>query len=249
MPKAAGSTIRPVRGRNAANAAIAAAVIVFAAAGWVITHNSTPAGSGTTPGYAMPTAAATTVPVSGSIVAFLGDDYTASVGAGASSKGFVAEVGAALHVTARAFAVPGGGYAKPAADGRTYADLVAAVAAARPDAVVVSGGRNDVEDYTPTLQQAATDLFAALHRALPAATIVAVAPWWGDSDQPAILAPVAAAVHAAVTAAGGTFLAGPDPLHGHPEWMADDADPNADGYAALAVSLEPRLRTLLASLR
>ena len=239
-----------MRARPPVIATVVAAVIVFGVAGYVVTHGNPPAQSGTTPGYtAEPDTGlpASDAAASGTVIAFVGDDWTASAGAGSAAQGFVAEVGAALDARTLAFAVPGGGYAKSAPDGTTYADLVAAVAAAHPAVVVVSGGRNDVEDYVPTMQQAAMGLFAALHRALPQARLVGVAPWWGDSDQPAALAPVAAGVQAAVTAAGGTYLDLPDPLHGHPEWMADAADPNAAGYAAVAASLAPRLRPLLVS--
>lgn len=238
-----------MRARPPVIATVVAAVIVFGVAGYVIAQQSVPAQSGATPGYSVAPGstgqASDAAVAAGTLVAFVGDDWTAAAGAGSAGKGFVAQVGVALHVTVRAFSVAGGGYAKPSPQGQTYADLVAAVAAAHPTVVVVSGGRNDVGDFVPTMQQAAAQLFAALHRALPQAALVAVAPWWGDSDQPAALAPIAAGVQAAVTAGGGTYLDLPDPLHGHPEWMADAADPNASGYAAVAASLVPRLRPLL----
>lgn len=238
-----------MRRRFPAYATVVAAVIVFAVAGYVIVRADPPPEHGGTPGYSAGPVAATTpatIPV-GTLIAFLGDDWTASTGAGSVRQGFVASVGASLHVPVRAFAVPGGGYAKRSSDGKTYAALVAAVVAAHPTVVVVSGGRNDVGDYVPTMQQAARDLFTALHRALPRAALVGVAPWWGDSQHPQELTPVAAGVQAAVTAAGGDYVDGPDPLQGHPNWMADDADPNAAGYAAIAAALVPRLRPLLAS--
>lgn len=241
-----------MRGRFWAIATVVAAVIVFAVAGYVMTHDGSAADSAATPGYTAPTLTPSSAVTDASsdspaaaTIAFLGDDWTGSLGAGSTDKGFVAAVGAALQVPVRAFAVPGGGYAKSSPQGQTYADLVAAVIAAHPRVVVVSGGRNDVGDYAPTLQQAATGLFAALHQALPQAVLVAVAPWWGDSDHPATLAPVTAAVQAAVGAAGGHYLGEPDPLHGHPDWMADAADPNDAGYAAIAAALAPQLRRLL----
>jgi lysophospholipase L1-like esterase len=44
---------------------------------------------------------------------------------------------------------------------------------------------------------------------------------------------------------GGTYLDIPDPIHGHPGFMADAADPNDRGYAAIAAALEPQLALLL----
>ncbi len=119
--------------------------------------------------------------------------------------------------------------------------------AAHPDIVVVSGGRNDRADDPSTLASKATALFAALRQGLPSATLIAVAPWWGDSAQPAVLQQVATSVQQAVTAAGGTYLNLADPLFGHPDWMANAADPDDAGYHAIAESLEPKLQALLPS--
>jgi lysophospholipase L1-like esterase len=55
------------------------------------------------------------------------------------------------------------------------------------------------------------------------------------------------AVRQGVTAAGGTYLDLPDPIHGHPSYMADLADPNNQGYAAIAAALAPDLQPLLPS--
>lgn len=251
-------------------ATVVLAVVVFVAAVYVVTDNSAPqaapaapatgfrssveAAATTAPGpVPSSTAVSSGVPASQpattapneSLVAFVGDDYTASVGAGSAAQGFVTRVGAALGTRVVSFAVPGGGYAKHGAGDRSYAALVKDVAAAAPSVIVVTGGRNDISDYLPTVQQAAGSLFAALAKALPGATLIAVAPWWGDSDHPAELDDVAAAVRAGVTAAGGRYLDLPDPLTSHPGWMADGSDPNADGYAAIATSLVPPLRTLV----
>jgi acyl-CoA thioesterase-1 len=179
-------------------------------------------------------------------VAFLGDDYTAGRGASAAGKGFVPRIGDRLHVTAHAFGTPGAGYAKRAGHpARNYLDLVPEVVAAHPDVVVVSGGRNDVADPPSTFRTATRDLFAILHTELPDAVLVAVAPWWGDSPHPRRLRVLDAPIRDAVQAAGGHYLDLPDPLVGHPNWMADDADPDDAGYAALARTLAPALRPLL----
>jgi lysophospholipase L1-like esterase len=54
-----------------------------------------------------------------------------------------------------------------------------------------------------------------------------------------------AAIKNGVTAAGGTYLDIPDPIHGHPDFMADAADPNNQGYAAIAAAVATQLEPLL----
>ncbi|MEO8888809.1 MAG: SGNH/GDSL hydrolase family protein [Jatrophihabitantaceae bacterium] len=150
-----------------------------------------------------------------------------------------------LAIDVKNFGDSGAGYAKSGADHKRFADQVDAVGAAQPDVIVVSGGRNDVVDDLSTLTSAADDLFSELHRKLPSAILVAVAPFWGDSDQPPAIGSIAGSIKSAVESAGGQYLNLPDPLHGHPEFMADAADPNDAGYAAIAAALQPALAKLL----
>lgn len=248
-------------------AAVVAAIVVFAAAGYVIARDTTVPQAGQTPGYSATTqagasalapatdagpgtaarsapAAAQGTGAAGAVVAFLGDDYTTGVGASSTDKRFSTLVCARLGLREKNFGIAGAGYAK-AAQGRTYADRVDDIVAAHPDVVVVSGGRNDVYDDMNTLTDAAHDLFATLRQKLPDAVLVAIAPWWGDSDHPPALDQIAEAVRSAVREAGGHYLALADPLHGHPEWMADAADPNDAGYAHLADAVARALAPLL----
>ncbi|MGH8861382.1 MAG: SGNH/GDSL hydrolase family protein [Jatrophihabitantaceae bacterium] len=198
------------------------------------------AGASVLPGSGLPTAA------DGMIrTAFLGDDYTLGTGASSKAKSWTTLVSDALGLDPVVVGDNGAGYAKPAQDGRIYADLVDRVVAAKPTLVVVSGGRNDVVDDVATLDEAATTLFAELRNRLPDATIVAVAPLWGDSAHPAKLTPVDNAVQAGVRLANGSYLDIQDPLHGHPKWMADDAHPNDKGYAAIADAVSSALRSHL----
>ena len=242
---------------------IVAALVVLAAAIYVIRQNDPVEGAGTTPGssfspivapFATPGSAslgrpninATSDPAADTtVVAFLGDDYTAGVGASAPNKRFTTLVAETLHVTEKNFGDDGAGYAKTGADGTTYAGHIDAVVAAHPDVVVVTGGRNDFNGNTATLARDADELFADLHERLPSATLIAVAPFWGDSDYPAKLTDMADAIKAAVEDAGGIYVALPDPLHDHPDFMADNADPNDQGYAAIASALAAKLGPLL----
>jgi acyl-CoA thioesterase I len=231
---------------------VGAAVIVAAAALIVVTRSPDVPSAGQTPGYvpvtptpvtfsASPAATRSSSAAPRPVVAFLGDDWTNGRGASKPSKDFVHLIAADLRLGAHAFGTDFGGYARPGTDHRTYASLLPAVVRVAPAVVVVSGGRNDVTDYAPTMATAATAIFRSLHQQLPKATLIAIAPLWGDSDHPAKLQPIAAAVKAAVAAGHGSYWEVPDPLHGHHDWMANEADPNDRGYAALAAALVPRL--------
>ena len=247
-----------------------ATVAVLGGVVYLLTHNPTVPEAGQTPGYTpsagLPTSAVASGSSSGSstpaptgsasfsssadaasstLIAFVGDDYTHGVGSSGPATTFPQLVSAALKVPVKTFYSDDAGYAKAGSSGQAYADLVSAVVAAHPSIVVVSGGRNDRADDPNTLTSKAAALFAALRAGLPAAKIVAVAPWWGDSAHPAVLGQVDTAVSAGVVAAGGTYLDIADPLFNHPEWMANDADPDDQGYAAIAQSLEPKLQPLL----
>lgn len=235
------------------------AIIVFGAAGYVV-HASDPVRGG---GRALPVPS--TEAVNGSeapgstpastpgstdtagrgTIAFLGDDWTAGVGASTSGKRFSSLVAASLGLQERNFGVDGTGYAKSSAAGGSYEKRVSDVVASHPDVVVVSGGRNDTSDDTDTLSSAIDTLFTTLHRKLPDATLIAVAPMWGDSDKPAALAPVTSAVQSAVDLVHGHYLKVADPIHGHANYMSDEADPDDTGYAAIAAALTPRIQALL----
>jgi lysophospholipase L1-like esterase len=249
-------------------ALVVLAIAVFGTAGYVLTHSDAPPSDGTSvPTEALPLTSATpppspspspspepSAPAASSsssrkrvVVAFLGDDWTSGVGASRKSVRFTTVLSKALDLRERNFGADRTGYAASSSTDGAYATRVSDVVAARPDVVVVSGGRNDVVDDETDAGDKARQLFDILHAELPDAELVAVAPWWGDSRPPAELAALAVAVESAVTVVGGTYLDVADPIRGHPGYMADAGDPNDQGYAALAAALEPRLRVLVTS--
>ncbi len=234
------------------------AALVLAAAGYVIAHgDDVPSGArtaattraasaGAGPTSARPSGAPASTNAGPAVVAFLGDDWTSGVAASSTSKRFTARLAEGLGVRERNFGADHSGYAAGSGGNAEYAARVDDVVAAKPDVVVVSGGRNDVlQDEAARAADNARTLFATLHRRLPHASLVAVAPMWGDSEPPGELATLATAVRKAVTAAGGRYVDLPDPIRGRSEDMATDADPNDKGYAAVAAALEPKLRPLL----
>lgn len=242
------------------------AVVVFASAIYVITHNDAPRGATTgsvaahetpalsivpsTPSLGVDASSAVATGTSGQpssepVVAFLGDDWTAGIGATREAKRFTTLVSTALNVQELNFGVDGTGYAKSSAAGGSYRSRIDEIAAANPQVVVVSGGRNDSSDDADTLAAHAEELFAKLREKLPNTVLVAVAPFWGDSDLPPELVALGTAIEKGVTDVGGTYLDIEDPIHNHPEFMADLADPNNKGYAAIAEALAPQLEPLL----
>jgi lysophospholipase L1-like esterase len=231
---------------------VIAAVGVFAVAGYVIVHQDPVLDSGKVLGvtspvasrFASPTGSASNAPRARAVVAFLGDDYTSGVGATSAPGRSTTIVCAALGVTEANFGVAGSGYAHLGVAGN-YASRIDQVVLAAPDVVVLSGGRNDIDSNLDTVAINAHAVFETLHQRLPNAVLVAVAPWWGDSVPRGALATIAVSIRQAVEAVGGTYLALPDPLLGHPGFMADLADPNNSGYAAIAAALGPKLRPLI----
>ncbi len=235
---------------------LVSACVVAAAMIYVVRQHDVIPRAGQAPGYSQPVApssttgqSTTTTPTTAAPtpvrLAFLGDDYTAGSGASSPSAGWTARVSAALDVTATTVAADGAGYAQTGAGGRSYQDLVDEVAAAKPQIVVVSGGRNDVTHSPAQVRLAAQKVFANLRTLLPDAKIVAIAPWWGDSQHPSKLTKVVTAVQSAVEAVHGVYLDIADALTGHPNWMADLADPNDRGYRAIARSVTGPLRAQL----
>lgn len=238
-------------------AVICCTVAVLVAAGYVLFHHDpVPRAGGQTsriPNPSTPGAAASHSSPSGSsstatgpelTAAFIGDDWTAGVGASSPADRFTTRVCAALHLHEVNVGVNQAGYAE-SSEHSGYQAQVAPAVRAHPDLVVVSGGRNDSVDLPATDAAAASTLFHTLRAKLPHAVIVAVAPMWGNSPMPPMMKRLGRFVRRAVTAVHGTYLAVPDPIEGHPNEMADDADPNDAGYAAIARALTPALRPLL----
>jgi lysophospholipase L1-like esterase len=230
-----------------------AGVAVVAGAVYVISTNHAPATNGhrtaggptTSRSKADPPSSQPTKKPKPLVVAFLGDDWTAGTGASSHKHRFTTLVSHDLSVTERNFGADGTGYAKATSSDGDYTSRVADVVAAHPDVVVVSGGRNDATNLLATVASRARSVFDELHSKLPDATLVAVAPMWGDSAKPPEVVAIGQAVKGAVTAAGGKYLDIADPIRGHPGFMANAGDPDDNGYAAIAAALEPKLKALL----
>ena len=173
-------------------------------------------------------------------VVFLGDGYTADGGSDLAHR-FPALVGAAEKWDVQVISCELAGYASTGNCGSAYAGFIPKIAAAHPDIVVVTGGRNDVAKASNTAA-AATSFFKQLTSALPEVTVYAVSPLWDDDPADAALGTVQQSVQTAATASGATYLDIGEPLRGHPELVKSDGVlPNNAGNAAIAQAIEAKL--------
>jgi GDSL-like Lipase/Acylhydrolase family len=180
------------------------------------------------------------------VTVFVGDSYTAGAHVSAADRRFTTIVAKTQGWTEVNLGRGGTGYvsgvSKNAAKSAcglaycpSYTEMIAAVAAAKPDVVVVSGGRNEIGRVTGEWIAGVESFFTALRVALPHAQIVATSPIWDDDPVPALLPLMCAGVKWAVTAVGGVYVDLGDPLFGHRDFVADDGvHPNDAGHAAIA---------------
>ncbi|NKS79407.1 hypothetical protein GS539_29005 [Rhodococcus hoagii] len=100
----------------------------------------------------------------------------------------------------------GAGYVNGADKQRDFAAEVAAAVGARPDMIVVAGGRNDRNADPAAAGAAATNLYTALRQQASGAQIVVVGPIWSAATAPASMYAVNDAIRAAASAAGIQFI-------------------------------------------
>jgi lysophospholipase L1-like esterase len=175
------------------------------------------------------------------LVAILGDSYESGLGTTRESARWSSLVATRNGWLEANLGRGGTGFVTTAGSGGcglpvcpTITDMASAAVAAKPDIVLVSGGRNDGA-ATPAVQAAIETTIAALRAGLPNARIVVISPMW-DSSTPG---PALASMEAWEAASAGAHAAQLVPgaaswLTGHPEWIADGVHPNDQGYAQIA---------------
>lgn len=219
---------RPViRGAVAvvATAAVAVATVLLS------THPE-PAQAGTIP------AAASATATSAKVAAFIGDSLVQGTDGGDLASGIAAELGwkavnlgrgGTGYVTSAGKAACGLDYCPP------FPMMAADAAAAQPDVVVVCGGQNDGDS---DVSGAARLLFDDLHKALPKARVIVVAPLWRATAYPDSMIALRSEVKAAARAAGVTYVDVGNPLENHPELISSDGvHPTKQGYALLSKTI------------
>lgn len=189
--------------------------------------------------------AATTPPVA----AFIGDSYTAGVGASAKSKRWTTLVAASQGWEEDNLGRGGTGYLTTAGlqgCGRAvcpnYQGMLSDVSALKPDIVVVAGGQLDqVQD--PAKESAAIAAFyRSLRSRLPDAKIIAVGPSSPDATPGTHIDAIDKEVRAAATAIGATYVELLHPSVIAPSMvLADNTHVNDAGHAAIAARVEAAL--------
>jgi len=161
------------------------------------------------------------------VAVFIGDSYTAPAGIVmwttlvAAKKGWL-EVNLGRGGT---------GYG-------SYGQVIPDAVKAKPDLVMVAGGRNDGSVDSLAIRTFYQDLRAQL----PNAKIYAMSPLWDSTAAPAFIALQGHEVEAAVKAVGGTFLDVGQPFQGRPELITNDhVHPNATGHQVLAQAVSELL--------
>jgi hypothetical protein len=189
-----------------------------------------------------PTPTATGIPHPHVVV--LGDTYAAPGGAHDAGHGFPALLGDAEGWDVDVISCAGAGYATPGTCGSDYAGLIPRIVAAKPDRVIVTGGRYDVGRYQSSAA-AANAFFTQLAMALPDTPVFAISPVWDASHAKTPLGVVQQSVSAAAAAHGATYVDIGEPLRDHPELIAADGVlPNDAGSTALAQAIEQALRAV-----
>jgi lysophospholipase L1-like esterase len=183
-------------------------------------------------------------------VAFIGDSYTAGTGASDKAHRWSSLVSKDLGWQESNLALGGTGYVTTAGkDGcgldfcPAYTGVAADVVKAKPDVVIVSGGRNDRWKSADEVSAAADKLFNDLRSGLPDAKIYVDAPIWDDDPAPAPMAQIKSAVIAAAAKHGVTVLDIGEPLAGRADAVVKDGvHPNDTGHALIAKAVEGALK-------
>lgn len=194
-------------------------------------------GSSSAPSHALPSTSSRTIPDSVPVVAFMGDSYTKGIGASSNGKRWTTLVSAAMGWSELNLAEGGSGYATTYLGQKTdYSIKLDVIAAAQPDIVVVSGGRNDYEAGTsPVVGVTAASLFESIKTLVPNAELIVTSPIWDSSMAPPDFATLVEAVKAAANSADARHIALDEPLAQHP-WLLDldGLHPNDAGYRVIA---------------
>jgi len=233
-----GQRLRPPRSRL-----LAAAAVVLAAAAAVLVVTGVPGGAA--PSAALPPA--THLVVGQPLVAFLGDSWTAGVGA-TDRRGYVVRTADRLGWGYANFGVGGSGYSVPGPHHSLFVERIPQLVALHPDLVVVQGSLNERRSSPGRLGPAARRALAELATALPPGTpVLVVGASYNPGTADATIDWINREVSRAATAAGLPFI---DPaaarwLDPHdPGLWSDTIHPDDRGHQLVADALAPLLQDL-----
>ena len=194
-------------------------------------------GSSSDTSDAQPSSSSIQIPDSVPVVAFLGDSYSKGIGASTIGKRWTTLVSAAMGWSELNLAEGGSGYTTTYMGQKTdYSIKLEVIAAAQPDIVVVSGGRNDYEAGTSAVAgTVAASLFVAIKAKAPDAQLIVTNPIWDSTDPPAGFALLSEGLRTATASAGARYLEIGEPL-AHQAGLIDPdgVHPNNIGHRAIA---------------
>jgi lysophospholipase L1-like esterase len=179
------------------------------------------------------------------VVAFLGDSYTAGVGASPGRTWPELLASNLAWDSYKSFAHGGTGYATTVTKNAmricgldqcpSYIEALPRVIDYAPNLVIVAGGRNDTRKSVDEVEAGAKELLESLSRELPEATVVVTSPIWDARQRPAKLDQLTEVIRRAAEETNATYLDLGEPFAGKPELITSDhVHPNDAGYQLLA---------------
>jgi lysophospholipase L1-like esterase len=179
---------------------------------------------------------------------FLGDSYTSGWnGAGQGARGWPQLISRERGWQTINLAVPGTGFINAGWTNQPVGSRVSEAIKQKPDVVFIAAGHNDSRWSSATTAEAADKVIDRLHRALPDALLVIIAPIWPSGSPPARCLELRDHLRRTALSVGATFI---DPLG--ERWFAgsrqrligpDGIHPTDAGHRAMA----DRVRADLAS--
>jgi lysophospholipase L1-like esterase len=222
---------------------LAAGAVVLAVVAAVLLSTGVPGGAA--PAQAAP--APVRVVAGQPLVAFLGDSWTAGVGA-TGRRGYVVRTAERLGWGYANFGVGGSGYSVPGPHDSLFVQRVPQLVALHPDLVVVQGSLNERNSTPRALRAAATSTLAGLREALdPGTPVLVVGASFNPGTPDRTIDWINDAVSDAAAAAGLPFVnpatAGWLDPHERGLW-SDTIHPDDRGHQLVADALVPLLRAL-----
>lgn len=183
-------------------------------------------------------------------VAFVGDSFTGGSNVGGfGDKGWPAllsdSLGFYIDQDGPYFSSQGGtGYLRKGDSSQTIGERIGTVIDQHPDIIVMAGGINDAEQFSPAeIEAAAGAVFARFAAEAPEARIVVLGPFYPRGNAIPESAAARDSIFRAATANGITTLVDPLPWfdNGGVEIGADNTHPTDAGHAEIARQLLPLL--------
>ena len=168
------------------------------------------------------------------VAAFLGDSYTAGVGASTPALQWTTLVARKEGWGEANFGEAGSGYITKGFDKTSYLGRVQEVVDVRPDIVVVAGGQNDMGS-NGDVDAGVKATLELLRDGLPRAKMYVVGPTWAQQPPPPSLVEIETAAQKAAAEVDAQFIPALDWIAGRPDLMApDNIHPNDAGHRLIA---------------